>query len=139
MKMRAKTEIRIVIEGHRGENSIAKICRVEGIAQSLYYSWSKEFFETDKKRLAEDTKRSATTNEVKDLHRESTVLKELVAEQALEIRILKNRILLENYHLPGDLEQQIGKLIDYYKREIRTKSGHGEQCVQITPSPYPTS
>ena len=85
----AEEKIRIVLEGLRGESSIAELCRKEGIAQSLYYSWSKEFLEAGKKRLTGDTARSATTNEVKDLRRESSDLKELVAEQALEIRILK--------------------------------------------------
>lgn len=82
----------------RGESSIAELCRIEGIAQSLYYSWSKEFLEAGKKRLAGDTARSATSNEVKDLRRESGDLKELVAEQALEIRILKKSILMDHRH-----------------------------------------
>jgi transposase len=89
----AEEKIRIVLEGLRGESSIAELCRTEGIAQSLYYSWSKEFLEAGKKRLAGDTARSATTNEVKELRRESSDLKELVAEQALEIRILKKSMI----------------------------------------------
>lgn len=96
----AEEKIRIVLEGLRGESSIAELCRKEGIAQSLYYSWSKEFLEAGKKRLAGDTARSATTNEVKDLRRESSDLKELVAEQALEIRILKKSMLMDG----GDVE-----------------------------------
>ena len=91
----AEEKIRIVLEGLRGESSIAELCRKEGIAQSLYYSWSKEFLEAGKKRLAGDTARSATTNEVKDLRRESSDLKELVAEQALEIRILKKSMIAD--------------------------------------------
>jgi len=91
----AEEKIRIVLEGLRGESSIAELCRKEGIAQSLYYSWSKEFLEAGKKRLAGDTARSATTNEVKDLRRESSELKELVAEQALEIRILKKSMIMD--------------------------------------------
>lgn len=91
----AEEKIRIVLEGLRGENSIAELCRKESIAQSLYYSWSKEFLEAGKKRLAGDTARSATTNEVKDLRRESSDLKELVAEQALEIRILKKSMIMD--------------------------------------------
>ena len=58
-------KIRIVLEGLRGEESIAVLCRREGIAESLYYSWSKEFLEAGKKRLAGDTARQATSNEVK--------------------------------------------------------------------------
>ena len=77
------------MEGLRGEDSIAELCRREGIAQSLYYSWSKEFLEAGKKRLAGDTAREASTSEVKELRREARDLKEVVAEQALEIRLLK--------------------------------------------------
>ena len=85
----AEDKIRIVLDGLRGEDSIAELCRKEGIAQSLYYVWSKEFLEAGKRRLAGDTARAATTDEVKDLRRESTALKEVVAEQALELRLLK--------------------------------------------------
>ena len=85
----AEDKIRIVLDGLRGEDSIAELCRREGIAQSLYYVWSKEFLEAGKRRLAGDTARAATTDEVKGLRRESTALKEVVAEQALELRLLK--------------------------------------------------
>jgi transposase len=85
----AEEKIRIVLDGLRGEDSIAELCRREGIAQSLYYSWSKEFLEAGKKRLAGDTAREASTGEVKDLRGEARALKEVVAEQALEIRLLK--------------------------------------------------
>ena len=88
-KFSAEEKIRIVLEGLRGEDSIAELCRREGIAQSLYYSWSKEFLEAGKKRLAGDTAREASTSEVKELRREARDLKEVVAEQALEIRLLK--------------------------------------------------
>jgi transposase len=71
----AEEKIRIVLEGLRGEDSIA-LCRREGIAQNLYYRWSKEFLEAGKKRLAGDTARAATSDEVKDLRREATALKE---------------------------------------------------------------
>ena len=67
----AEEKIRIVIAGLRGETSIAELCRVESIAQSLYYSWSKEFLEAGKQRLAGDTARSATTDEVKTLRQEA--------------------------------------------------------------------
>jgi transposase len=85
----AEDKIRIVLEGLRGEESIAALCRREGIAESLYYSWSKEFLEAGKKRLAGDTARAATSDEVKVLRREARDLKEVVAEQALELRLLK--------------------------------------------------
>ena len=65
----AEEKIRIVLEGLRGEDSIAELCRREGIAQNLYYRWSKDFLEAGKKRLAGDTARAATSDEVKDLRR----------------------------------------------------------------------
>jgi transposase len=89
----AEEKIRIVLDGLRGEHSIAELCRREGIAESLYYSWSKEFLEAGKRRLAGDTARSATTDEVKTLRREAQVLKEVVAEQALELRLLKKSMI----------------------------------------------
>ncbi len=85
----AEDKIRIVLEGLRGEESIAALCRREGIAESLYYTWSKEFLEAGKRRLAGDTARAATTDEVKALRQEARTLKEVVAEQALELRLLK--------------------------------------------------
>ena len=75
--------------GRGGEESIAVLCRREGIAESLYYSWSKEFLEAGKKRLAGDTARQATSNEVKALRAEARDLKEALAEQMLENRLLK--------------------------------------------------
>ena len=89
----AEDKIRIVLEGPRGEDSIAEICRRAGIVESLYYSWSKEFLEAGKKRLAGDTSRAATTDEVKVLRREARNLKEVVAEQALELRLLKKSMI----------------------------------------------
>ena len=91
----AEDKIRIVLDGLRGEDSIAELWRREGIAQSLYYVWSKEFLEAGKRRLAGDTARAATSDEVKDLRRESTALKEVVAEQALELRILKKSMIAD--------------------------------------------
>jgi transposase len=85
----AEEKIRIVLDGFRGEETIAELCRREGIAQSIYYKWSKEFLEAGKKRLAGDTARAASTDEVKNLRRESRELKEVVADQTLELRLLK--------------------------------------------------
>jgi transposase len=79
----AEDKIRIVLEGLRGEDSIAELCRREGIVQNLYYRWSKDFLEAGKKRLAGDTARAATSDEVKDLRRETSALKEVVAELTL--------------------------------------------------------
>ena len=89
----AEEKIRIVLEGLRGEYSIAELCRREGIAQSLYYSWSKEFLEAGKKRLSGDTARQASSTEVKDLRRETGDLKEVVAELIVENRLLKKSML----------------------------------------------
>ena len=85
----AEDKIRIVLEGLRGEDSIAELCRREGIASSVYYGWSKEFLEAGKRRLAGDTARAATPSEVKDLRRETHALKEVVADLTLENRLLK--------------------------------------------------
>jgi transposase len=65
----AEEKIRVVLEGLRGEESIAELCRREGIASSMYYGWSKEFLEAGKKRHAGDTARAATSDEVKDPRR----------------------------------------------------------------------
>ena len=85
----SEEKIRIVLDGLRGEDSIAELCRREGIAHGIYYKWSKDFMEAGKKRLAGDTARSANTDEVKELRREAKDLKEVVAEQTLELRLLK--------------------------------------------------
>src|ERR1700724_3056948 len=89
----AEDKIRIVLDGLRGEDSIAELCRREGIAQNLYYRWSKEFLEAGKKRLAGDMARAATSDEVKDLRREAGALKEVVAELMLENRLLKKSMI----------------------------------------------
>ncbi len=91
----AEEKIRIVLEGLRGEESIAALCRREGIAESLYYSWSKEFLEAGKKRLAGDTARQATSEEVKTLRAEARDLKEALAEQMLENRLLKKSMIAD--------------------------------------------
>ena len=91
----SEEKIRIVLEGLRGEASIAELCRREGIAQSLYYSWSKEFLEAGKRRLAGDTARQATSPEVKGLRAESAALKEAVADLTLENRLLKKSMIAD--------------------------------------------
>jgi transposase len=101
----AEDKIRIVIEGLRGEESIAELCRREGIVQNLYYRWSKDFLEAGKKRLAGDTARAATSDEVKDLRREASALKEVVAELTLENRLLKKSMIAD-----GDGEDEVSGL-----------------------------
>ena len=91
----AEDTLRIVLDGLRGDDSIAELCRREGIAQSLYYTWSKEFMEAGKRRLAGDTARAATTDEVKDLRREARDLKECVADLTLENRLLKKSMIAD--------------------------------------------
>ena len=91
----AEDKIRIVVDGLRGEDSIAELCRKEGIAQSLYYTWSKEFMEAGKRRLAGDTARAATGDEVNDLRREASALKECVADLTLENRLLKKSMIAD--------------------------------------------
>jgi len=85
----AEKKIRIVLDGLRGEDSIAELCRREGLSESMYYKWSKEFMEAGKKRLAGDIVREASTDEVKHLRREARDLKECVADLTLENRLLK--------------------------------------------------
>lgn len=92
-KYSAEEKIRIVLEGLRGEDSIAALCRREGLAQSLYYKWSKEFLEAGKARLVGDTKRQASRQEVGGLRQENEQLKQLVAELALKNRVLKKSLL----------------------------------------------
>ena len=89
----AEEKIRIVLEGLRGESSIAELCRKERIVQSMYYGWSKEFLEAGKKRLAGDTAREATSEEVKQLRAEARQLKETLAEVLIENRLLKKSVL----------------------------------------------
>jgi transposase len=89
----AEEKIRIVLEGLRGEDSIAELCRREGIPPNVYYRWSKDFLEAGKKRLLGDTAREATSDEVKGLRREATALKEVVADLTLENRLLKKSMV----------------------------------------------
>ena len=89
----AEEKIRIVLEGLRGEESIAALCRREGVAANLYYRWSKEFLEAGKKRLNGDTVREATSSEVKVLRSENRELKEVVAEMTLKNRALKKSLM----------------------------------------------
>ena len=91
----AEDKIRIVLEGLRGDDSIAELCRKEGIAQSLYYSWSKEFMEAGKRRLAGDTARAATSGDVQDLRREARALKECAADLTLENRLLNKSMIAD--------------------------------------------
>jgi transposase len=88
-KYSAEEKIRIVLEGLRGEDSIAELCRREGIAPNMYYKWSKEFLEAGKARLTGDTKREATSSEVTGLRQENEQLKQVVAELLLKNRVLK--------------------------------------------------
>lgn len=88
-KYSSEEKIRIVLEGLRGEMSIAELCRKEGIQPNVYYKWSKDFLEAGKRRLIGDTVREATSSEVIDLKRENDQLKALVAELALRNRVLK--------------------------------------------------
>ena len=89
----SEEKIRIVLEGLRGEESIASLCRKEGINPNTYYKWSKEFLESGKKRLQGDTEREATSNEVNNLREENAQLKYLVAELSLRNRTLKKSLL----------------------------------------------
>jgi transposase len=89
----AEEKIRIVLDGLRGEDSIAELCRKEGISQGVYYKWSKDFMEAGKKRLAGDITRQANSDEVKGLRSEARNMKEVIAEQTLELRLLKKSMI----------------------------------------------
>ena len=91
-KFSSEEKIRIVLEGLRGEESIAELCRREGINPNLYYNWSKEFLEAGKKRLMGDTRREATSGEVMDLRKENRHLKQLVADLSLKNDVLKKSL-----------------------------------------------
>jgi len=88
-KFSSEEKIRVVLEGLRGEETIAELCRREGISPNLYYNWSKEFLEAGKRRLQGNTKRQATSSEVVGLRHENSQLKEMLAEMALRLRLLK--------------------------------------------------
>jgi transposase len=91
-KFSAEEKIRIVVEGLRGEETISELCRREGIAPTVYYKWSKAFLEAGKRRLIGETKRDATSGEVRTLQRENEELKRLVAEQVLRIELYKKSL-----------------------------------------------
>ena len=96
-KYSGEEKIRIVLEGLRGEETVAELCRREGISESVYYRWSKEFLEAGKQRLVGNAKRQATSDDVAELRRENEQFKQLVAELALKNRVLKKSVLgLEN-------------------------------------------
>jgi transposase len=95
-KFSAEEKVRIVMEGLRGECSVAELCRREGISANLYYRWSKDFLEAGKKRLTGDTVREANTDEVKGLRRENNDLKQVVAELTLRNRALKKSLTAES-------------------------------------------
>jgi len=88
----SEEKIRTVLMGLRGESPIVEICRQLGIVESLYYKWSKDFLEAGKNRLNGDFKRQANTTEVKRLRNECNELKHIIAEQVLDIRVLKKNL-----------------------------------------------
>lgn len=92
-KYSAEEKVRIVLEGLRGETSIAALCRREGIPSNLYYRWSKDFLEAGKQRLVGDTERQADTRQVTEMRAELEQLKQLVAELSLKNRVLKKSLL----------------------------------------------
>lgn len=89
----AEEKIRIVLEGLRGEATIAELCRREGISPNVYYVWSREFLEAGKRRLVGDTQREATGGEVTDLRQENGQLKQLVAELLMRNQVLKKSLI----------------------------------------------
>jgi transposase len=112
-KYSSEEKIRIVLEGLRGEDSIANLCRREGIPSNLYYRWSKDFLEAGKKRLMGDTAREANSQEVTNIKKENEHLKQLVAEIALKNRVLKKSLNGTDFE---DIEDQLGE--DYKAVDI---------------------
>ena len=88
----AEEKIKIILEGLRGEDSVAALCRKYGIHENNYYNWSKDFLEAGKKRLSGDTERNANTEEVKELREQNVDLKDLVAELSIEVKVLKKSL-----------------------------------------------
>jgi transposase len=88
-KYTPEEKIRIVVEGFRREETVSDLCRREGINPANYYSWTKEFMEAGKERLARNTVRDATRHEIEQLKRENGDLKEIVADLLLETHRLK--------------------------------------------------
>jgi len=101
-KFSAEEKIRIVLDGLKGEYSIAELCRKEGINQNLYYRWSKQFLEAGKKRLAGDTIREASTEEVTGLKKENNDLKQAVAQLYLRNDWLKKSLTGQGVILDDD-------------------------------------
>src|SRR6476469_2981185 len=92
-KYSAEEKVRIVLEGLRGEEKIAELCRRKCIQQNMYYKWSKEFLEAGKQRLVGDTRREADSQEVEEMRSENEQLKAVVAELTLKNRMLKKSLL----------------------------------------------
>ena len=84
-KVYAEEKIRIVLEGLRGEITISELCRKEGISAATYYKWSKDFLDAGKNGLTLQTKRNATSDEVKYLKTENEDLKKALAEAMLKL------------------------------------------------------
>ena len=130
----AEEKIRIVLEGLRGEDSIAELCRKEGINQNLYYRWSKEFLEAGKKRLAGDTAREATSDEVKELKAEARQLKETLAEVLIENRLLKKAF--------SGMGRTLHEVLSIRKVTVNVafrKAGSSLHCSAISTSPRLTA
>ncbi|WP_461117897.1 transposase, partial [Spirosoma jeollabukense] len=119
----AEEKIRIVLEGLQGEQSVAEICRREGLNTNIYYRWSKEFLEAGKKRLAGDTTREATAPEVQSIKSENEALKQLVAELSLENRLLKKTLepTTNRYHRMTQSEKmEIITLVEQSPLSVKT-------------------
>ena len=125
----AEEKIRIVLEVLRGDDSIAELCRQEGISQGVYYKWSKDFMEAGKRRLACDTSRAANSDDVRDLRREARDLKEVVVKQMLENRLLKAQAAAIPGHCPKPSHNRVWGGCTYRRCWMitRAKSLHGKR------------
>jgi transposase len=102
-KYTPEEKVRIVLEGFRREVAVRDLCRREGIRPGAFYAWTKDFMEAGKERLTRDTVRDATRTEIEQMKRESTDLKQLVAELSLKVFRLKKTAIppMEDAHGAG--------------------------------------
>ena len=120
----AEEKIRIVLEGLRGEESIAALCRREGLAPNLYYRWSKEFLEAGKKRLLGNMKREASAREVKDLPDENDRLKHALAE-TVDVSASSLAIATLGVADQGSAQSAIGAIITAIETIATKRGSHG--------------
>ena len=135
-KFSSEEKIRIVLEGLRGEMSIAELCRQEEIHPNQYYNWSKEFLEAGKKRIQGDTTRQAGSDEVKELRRENADLKQELAEHMLKIRYLKKAASIRGSTRTNDASHSLGEDGDHSAGGAVRTGGEADLAAAGYPAQY---